>query len=100
MPYFRGIDQQQQTLQKDANHLKALQKAAQTSTGRLQVLQAANELASEQANQLLQIRGLLIAQQNAVATQMQVQNDKESRAMALEDKFKSGAYNPAKKVGY
>lgn len=97
---FRGIDQQQQTLKKDADHLKALQKTAQSSTGRLQVLQAANELASEQANQLLQIRGLLVAQQNAVATQMQVQNDKEARAMALEEKFKSGSYNSAKEVGY
>jgi type IV secretion system protein TrbJ len=97
---FRGIDQQQKTLQKDANHLKALQKTAQDSTGRLQVLQAANELASEQANQLLQIRGLLVAQQNALATQMQVQNDKEAKAIALEEKFKSGFYTPAKEVGY
>ncbi len=97
---FRGLDQQQRTLQKDADHLKELQKAAQDSTGRLQVLQAANELASEQTNQLLQIRGLLVAQQNAVATQMAVQNDKEARAIALEEKFKSGLYTPAKEIGW
>lgn len=97
---FRGVDQQQQTLQKDSAHLRELQQAAQSSTGRLQVLQAANELASEQANQLLQIRGLLVAQQNALATQMAVQNDKEARAMSLEEKFKSGKYTPAKETGY
>ena len=94
MRCFVALDQQQQTLQKDADHLKELfRKSAQTSTGRLQVLQAANELASEQTNQLLQIRGLLVAQQNALATQMQVQNDKEARAMALEETFKSGKFN-------
>lgn len=97
---FRGIDLQQQTLQKDSEHLRELQQAAQSSTGRLQALQAANELASEQTNQLLQIRGLLVAQQNALATQMEVQNDKEARAIALEEKFKSGKYMPAKETGY
>ena len=97
---FRGIDQQQQTLQQDSQHLRELQLAAQSSTGRLQVLQAANELASEQTNQLLQIRGLLVAQQNALATQMAVQNDKEARAVALEETFKGGKYTPAKETGY
>jgi type IV secretion system protein TrbJ len=97
---FRGIDLQQQTMKKDAQHLRELQQAAQSSTGRLQVLQAANEFASEQTNQLLQIRGLLVAQQNALATQMQVQNDKEARVLALEEKFKSGQYIPAKAIGY
>lgn len=97
---LRGVDLQQQTLQKDSEHLRALQRDAQSSTGRLQVLQAANELASEQTNQLLQIRALLLAQQNALATQMAVQNDKEARAIALEEKFKSGTYSPAKETGY
>jgi P-type conjugative transfer protein TrbJ len=93
---LRGVDLQQQTLQKDSEHLRALQRDAQSSTGRMQVLQAANELASEQTNQLLQIRELLVAQQNALATQMEVQNDKEARAIALEEKFKSGTYNLSK----
>ncbi|MDO9187780.1 MAG: P-type conjugative transfer protein TrbJ [Bacteroidia bacterium] len=97
---LKGVDLQQQTLQKDTEHLRALQRNAQSSTGRMQVLQAANELASEQTNQLLQIRGLLVAQQNALATQMEVQNDKEARAIALEEKFKSGIYSPAKETGY
>ncbi|HRE17780.1 MAG TPA: conjugal transfer protein TrbJ, partial [Rhodocyclaceae bacterium] len=42
----------------------------------------ANQLASQQANQLLQIRGLLIAQQNAVATKMQADADKEAQQAA------------------
>lgn len=37
----------------------------------------ANE-SQKKANQLLQIRGLLIAQQNAVATKMQADADKEA----------------------
>jgi type IV secretion system protein TrbJ len=93
---LRSVDLQQQTLKKDSEHLRELQRDAQSSTGRLQALQAGNELASEQTNQLLQIRELLVAQQNALAIQMAVQNDKEARAITLKEKFKSGKYNFSK----
>lgn len=93
---LRSVDLQQLTLKKDSEHLRELQRDAQSSTGRLQALQAANELASEQTNQLLQIRELLVAQQNALAIQMAVQNDKEARAITLKEKFKSGKYNFSK----
>jgi P-type conjugative transfer protein TrbJ len=48
----------------------------------MQAIGYANQLASQQANQLLQIRGLLIAQQNAVATQIQAQADLEAQQQA------------------
>jgi P-type conjugative transfer protein TrbJ len=52
----------------------------------------ANQLASQQANQLLQIRGLLIAQQNAVTTRMQAQADLEAQQQAARDSiFDMGA---------
>lgn len=93
---IKGIDQQQQSLVQDTAQLRRLQQTAQSSTGRLQALQAANQLASEQSHQLLQIRGLLLAQSNALATQMAVQHDQEARALVLEETFKSGAYQLSK----
>ncbi len=79
---FRGLNLQQSHLQSDAATLQRLQSAAQGAQGQMQAIGYANQLASQQANQLLQIRSLLIAQQNAVATQMQAQADKEAQQAA------------------
>lgn len=76
---FKGLDQQQRNLQNDSATLQRLQSSAQGASGQMQAIGYANQLASQQANQLLQIRGLLIAQQNAVATKMQADADKEAQ---------------------
>ncbi len=79
---FKGLDKQQDALVADAGTLQQLQAAAQGATGRMEALQYANQFASNQANQLLQIRGLMIAQHNAVTTRMQAQADREARQEA------------------
>ena len=79
---FKGLDRQQDALKADARQLERLQSAAQGANGQMQAIGYANQLASQQANQLLQIRGLLIAQQNAVATKMQADADREARQQA------------------
>lgn len=79
---FRGLDQQQTALQHDANTLQQLQRQAQGAIGQTQALGYANQLASHQANQLLQIRGLLVAQQNAIVTRMQAETDLEAKQQA------------------
>lgn len=79
---FRGLDQQQEALKSDARTLEQLQSRAQGASGQMQALGYANQLASQQANQLLQIRALLIAQQNAVTTRMQAEADLEARQQA------------------
>lgn len=89
---FRGLDQQQTNLRNDAAQLQRLQSAAQGANGQMQALGFANQLASQQANQLLQIRGLLIAQQNAVTTRMQAQADKESREAAAAAQLRQGSF--------
>ncbi|MFN7835586.1 MAG: P-type conjugative transfer protein TrbJ [Burkholderiaceae bacterium] len=95
---LRGVDQQQQTLRADAANLARLQSQATGATGQMQAIQAANQLASAQANQLLQIRGLLVAQQNAAATHAQVVADREAQQTAADEQFRSGRYtkSPAK----
>jgi P-type conjugative transfer protein TrbJ len=83
---FRGLDRQQDSMQADAAQLQRLQSAAQGSAGQLEAIGYANQLASHQSNQLLQIRGLLIAQQNALATRNQALADNEAKQQAASDK--------------
>ena len=89
---FRGLDMQQDAMQADAATLEQLQSAAQNSTGQMEAIGYANQLASQQANQLLQIRGLLIAQQNAVTTRMQAQMAEEARSAAQRKLLTSGTF--------
>ncbi len=79
---FKGLDKQQDNLTADAATLQRLQSSAQGATGQMQAIGYANQLAANQANQLLQIRGLLIAQQNAATARMQAQADLEAQQQA------------------
>lgn len=97
---FRGLDQQQTNLQNDASTLKRLQQVAQSASGQMEAVGYANQLASQQANQLLQIRGLLIAQQNAVATKMQVDADREAQQQAASAQLRSGSYRASTSRGW
>lgn len=92
---LKGVDQQQQTLTADAVNLRSLQSQATSATGQMQAIQAANQLASAQANQLLQIRGLLVAQQAAEATRAQVAADREAQQMAASSQFLGGTSKPS-----
>lgn len=79
---FQGLKLQQENLVADARTLERLQSSAQGATGQMQAIGYANQLASQQANQLLQIRGLLIAQQNVATNRMQTDADKEAQQAA------------------
>lgn len=92
---FLGLDQQQDSLKADARTLERLQSSAQSATGRLQAIQYANQLSSQQANQLLQIRGLLIAQQNAVTTRNQALADREAQEAAAGNLLRTSVYKPS-----
>ena len=83
---FKGLDRQQDNMQADARQLQRLQSSAQGASGQLQAIGYANQLASHQSNQLLQMRGLLIAQQNALATRNQALADNEAKQQAASDK--------------
>jgi P-type conjugative transfer protein TrbJ len=89
---FRGLDRQQDNMQADAAQLQRLQSAAQGSTGQLEAIGYASQLASHQSNQLLQIRALLIAQQNAIATRNQALADREASEAAAADAIRVGIF--------
>ena len=89
---FRGLERQYDTLNLDSRRLKRLQLAAQTSNGQAEVMQHNNMLTSEGANQLMQIRASLLAQQNMEATRQQAQADREAMQMAADRNFRQPAY--------
>jgi len=89
---FKGLDQQQTNMQADAAQLQLLQSAARGSSGQLEAIGYANQLASHQSNQLLQIRALLIAQQNAIATRNQALADREAKEAAASVQLRNGSF--------
>ncbi|MGE8685506.1 MAG: P-type conjugative transfer protein TrbJ [Achromobacter sp.] len=89
---FKGIKDQQENLKSDARQLERLQSKAQGAQGQMEALGYANQLASQQANQLLQIRGLLIAQQNAIAAQSAAELDEKARGQARATQLRTWQY--------
>lgn len=92
---FRGLERQQDTLGIDAQRLKRVQTAAQSTNGQVEAIQYANMLASEEANQLLQIRAALLAQQNMDAARAQAIADREAKEMAANRTFRSTTPQPS-----
>jgi P-type conjugative transfer protein TrbJ len=97
---FKGLDKQQESMESDARQLERLQSAAQGANGQMQAIGFANQLASQQANQLLQIRGLLIAQQNAAATRAQAIADQEARTQAADEQAMKGQFTSSTRKDY
>jgi type IV secretion system protein TrbJ len=97
---LRGIDQQQDSMEADARQLERLQSGAQGAVGQMQAIQFANQLASAQGNQLLQIRGLLIAQQNAIATRNQALADREAQEAAASEQLRMGTFEKSPVVNW
>lgn len=81
-------------MESDAAQLARLQTSARGAEGQLQAIGYANQLASHQSNQLLQIRALLIAQQNAVATRNQALQDREAKESAAAESIRRGTFTP------
>ncbi len=75
---IKGLEQQQNNLASDAATLQTLQNNAQGADGQLKAIGYANQIASHQSGQLLQIRSLLISQQNLIATRNQTVANREA----------------------
>jgi len=93
---LKGIDKQQHRMKKDSETLSLLQEKAQNAEGQKQALQAASQLASNQSHQLLQIRGLMLAQHNAQVTRYASLANKEAIKEAGDERFRQGSYSPSK----
>ena len=87
-----GIDAQQTQLVVDAVKLTALQSNTETAHGQMEALQYANQFASHQAAQLLQIRGLLVQQQASSVAYYQTLSANESLQHAGDEKARAGEF--------
>lgn len=88
---LKAVDLQQQTLTSDAANLRLLQSQATSAQGQMEAIQAANQLASAQNNQLLQIRGMLAAQAAAQATRAENVADKEALQAVAGQQLRDGS---------
>jgi type IV secretion system protein TrbJ len=95
---FRTLDKQQDALEADALKLEELQIAAQSAEGRMAALQYANQIASHQANQMLQLRAVAVAQHTAYAARQQAIADKEAQQEAEAERLREGTFVPSPKV--
>jgi type IV secretion system protein TrbJ len=90
----KGIVAQQAQIQKDAATLQQLQSQASTADGQMKALYAANQLAALQQEQLLQIRALLVHEQQALAARGQtLANDEAMREAATKNFYQTPPIN-------
>jgi P-type conjugative transfer protein TrbJ len=83
----KGIVQQQAQIQADAANLQRLQSQAGSADGQMKALMAANELAALQQEQLLQIRALLVQEQQALAARNATLANEEAMREAATKQF-------------
>jgi P-type conjugative transfer protein TrbJ len=83
----KGIVQQQAQIRADAATLERLQSQASTTDGQMKALMAANQLAALQQEELLQIRELLVQEQQALAARGQTLANDEAMREAATKKF-------------
>lgn len=81
-----GLSEHQSQMPIDAAHLQMLQQKTETAEGQMAALQYANQLAAFQANQLLQMRQMLIAQHNVLNTQAQAEVDLKAMQQAARER--------------
>jgi P-type conjugative transfer protein TrbJ len=79
---FKGLSAQTAAIQTDAANLQRLQSTASSAQGQMQALQAAAELAALEQQQLLQIRGLLVAEQQALGARQASLSNTEAMGAA------------------
>jgi len=85
---FMTIRDQQKALNNDAKQLSRLQNAVRGADGQLAAIQYSNQLASNQANQLIQMRALLVSQYNALITKQAAENNKAAQEAAISKKLR------------
>jgi type IV secretion system protein TrbJ len=83
----KGIIAQQAQIRADAATLERLQSQASTADGQMKALYAANQLAALQQEQLLQIRALLVQEQQVLAARGQTLANDEAMREAATKKF-------------
>jgi type IV secretion system protein TrbJ len=85
--WVQSLAKQQQLLQADASNLQKLQTSASTTQGQLEALQAASQLAAQTNMELMEIRALMLSEQQALVARQQTLANNEAMQQAASDKF-------------
>ena len=85
--WVKSLAAQQQLLQQDAANLQRLQTTASNTQGQVQAIEAASQIAAQTNEQLMEIRALMISEQNALVARQQTLANDEAMKQAASDKF-------------
>lgn len=96
----RMLAQEFKQMRSDSNNLEEIQRGTEGAQGRMQAAQAANQLAANTANQLLALRGLMVAAQQAEATRTQQVIDQEASQAAADAAATAGTFQPSEARAY
>lgn len=97
---LKTLDQQQSQLQTDAANLSSMQNNATTAVGQMSAIQSANQLASATNNNLLQLRALILAQQQAAAAKSAADLDKQAKQDAASAYVHTATFTASPSVSY
>lgn len=88
----RVLEEQLQQIKRDSENLTRLQRGTEAAGGHMEAAQATNQLLSNQASQMLSIRSLMVAEQQAQAAHLQQVADKEAQQTAAGLALREGTY--------
>lgn len=91
---FKALDKQHESMQKRLERTQKLIKNSQDAKGQLQAVQATNQLASAQIAELMEIRSLLITQQNLQVEAKRQELAQQAAGQAATASFFSGEHKP------
>lgn len=97
---FEMLQVQKDRLQADARSLEEQRLYASSAKDQKAILAHANQFALDQSKQLMQIRALLVAQQEAVTAEMLKKSDEESKKSAASKNFLKGKFVESTKRGW
>jgi P-type conjugative transfer protein TrbJ len=85
---MRTLETSEQDMVEESANLEKLQREAQAAKGHMQALQAGNQLASAEVNQLMQIRIIMVAQYRAIAVQLLVEQTREAQQAVAGERYR------------
>ncbi len=91
---FSALDKQHNSMNDRLKRLQTLVKTSQEADGQLKAIQAANQLTSAQIAELMEIRSLLITQQNVAVEAKRQELAQQAAAQAATASFLAGEHKP------
>jgi P-type conjugative transfer protein TrbJ len=95
---MRSLDASEGELDDEAKNLHKLQRQSQTAQGQMQAIQAGNQLASAEVQQLMQMREIMVALYRSVAVLLLAQQTREAQEQAASERYRRPMAKDSPKV--